>query len=64
LKSGRILRELHRALPIQNWLTVAIQRDGAAITARHDLSERQIDILFSGGLILWIRSWHKAEIGA
>lgn len=49
------LRDLRRALSSGREVRVENRRTGATLLALHDLSPRQLEVLFAGGLIPWIR---------
>jgi aconitate hydratase len=53
-----VLEDLHRALGAGRELEVRVRPAGGGertFTARHDLSDRQVEVLLRGGLIAWLR---------
>ncbi len=50
-----VLENLRSSLPSTQAITLNIDGKDHRIAARHDLSERQVDVLLSGGLVLWMR---------
>jgi aconitate hydratase len=51
-----ILSGLHQAIRQGRDLTIAIAGKGTVIPVHHALSQRQVEILFAGGLINWLKS--------
>jgi aconitate hydratase len=50
------LHDLLTTIPKTRELEVRIGKTGRAIRARHELSERQVEVLLAGGLIRWMRA--------
>ena len=47
---------VHHSLRRGERIAAEIKGKSAQLTLRHDLSERQIDLLLAGGVINWLRS--------
>ena len=47
---------LHQALRAGGELVARLSGQGRELRLRHDLSERQLDVLLVGGVINWVRS--------
>ena len=50
------LRDLHKQIRRGSQVEVRNASRGRSFTASHALSERQIEVLFAGGLIRWARA--------
>jgi len=53
-------RDLHNQIKNNDQITLTLAKSGEEITAEHNLSERQKDILLSGGLINFIKNRSQA----
>jgi aconitate hydratase len=58
LEQGHVLRfaHLHQQLRTERGIAIDNATTGSRLTARHDLSERQIDVLLAGSLINWAKT--------
>jgi aconitate hydratase len=52
---------LHEALRRDDRITAEVSGKGGRMTLCHDLSERQIDLLLTGGVINWLRGRRKTH---
>ncbi|GAB4327221.1 MAG: aconitate hydratase [Candidatus Zixiibacteriota bacterium] len=52
------LDNLRHSIRSEHRLALLIENKDLRLTVRHDLSERQVHVLLSGGLILWMRKRH------
>ncbi|MBD3297609.1 MAG: aconitate hydratase [candidate division Zixibacteria bacterium] len=57
-----VFENLRNTLPSTQAVTLTMKGKDRRITARHDLSERQVDVLLSGGLVLWMREKNAAAV--
>ena len=50
-----VLKDIHQAIGDGGRLDVENRTQGTSFPVRHDLSERQVDVLLAGGIIAWAK---------
>jgi aconitate hydratase len=55
------LNDLHQQIRHSHQISIENKTQNFTFSTRHDLSERQVDILLIGGLINWMRNWLKTH---